>query len=314
MKKALCIILAAILMTATAAGCSLFNKDAELKLDQTELSMTVGDTAQLNAGDASKVKWTSSNEAVATVHGGTVNARSAGTADITVSAEDGASQVCRVTVTDKLITTISLSVKSIRLGLGKTVQINATYSPADASQTGLSWSSEDESIAKVDENGFVTGCSDGTTNIICRSSNGVSASCAVTVSEAPEAPTDPPATAKPTAAATEATSATKPAEKGETPTVTPSYSGDYLFPESSTRMLSESEVKDALSSMSGASVSGSFSQDAVNEIFARHGYIFRTSSIKAYYESKSWYTPNPNFSMSDLSEIEEYNISLFGKY
>ena len=66
--------------------------------------------------------------------------------------------------------------------------------------------------------------------------------------------------------------------------------------------------------MTGVSVSGSFSQDAVNEIFARNGYVFRTASIKAYYESKSWYKPDPNFSMSELSEIEEYNIALFSKY
>jgi hypothetical protein len=79
-------------------------------------------------------------------------------------------------------------------------------------------------------------------------------------------------------------------------------------------MLSESEVSATFASASGAPVSGSYSQDAINEIFARHGYTFRTASIMAYYQSKSWYHPDPNFSMSSLSEIEEYNINLFSKY
>ena len=53
---------------------------------------------------------------------------------------------------------------------------------------------------------------------------------------------------------------------------------------------------------------------AHNEIYARHGYVFKTKSIQKYYESQSWYHKNYNFSESDLSEIESYNIGLLRKY
>ena len=312
MKRIISVITAIALIAICISGCGLFGSKAEkLTLDQTELSLTVGESAKLDAGDAAKLKWTSDNEDVATVHAGTVSAKAAGTANITVSSEDGSSQVCAVTVTDKLITAITLGSSSIRLGLGKTIQLSASFTPADASDPTLKWSSQDENIALVDEKGFVTGQSAGTTNIICSSNNGVTASCAVSVEEAPEAPTKPAYTEPPTSA-TEATSATK-GKETETEAIS-HRSDDYLFPDSSTRMLSESEVSATFASASGAPVSGSYSQDAINEIFARHGYTFRTASIMAYYQSKSWYHPDPNFSMSSLSEIEEYNINLFSKY
>ena len=41
-----------------------------------------------------------------------------------------------------------------------------------------------------------------------------------------------------------------------------------------------------------------------NEIYARHGYIFKTEPYKSYFESKTWYLPNPNFSENDFSESE----------
>ena len=44
-----------------------------------------------------------------------------------------------------------------------------------------------------------------------------------------------------------------------------------------------------------------------NEIYARHGYIFQSKELKEYFESKSWYTPNPNFSESDFSSTEKKN-------
>ena len=312
MKRIISVITALALVAICLSGCSLFgSKEEKLALDQTQLSLEVGDSAKLDAGDAAKLKWTSDNEAVATVHAGTVNAKSAGTANITVSSEDGASQVCAVTVTDKLISSITLGSTSIRLGLGKTIQLSASYTPSDASDSELKWSSEDESIALVNDKGFVTGQSAGTTNIICSSNNGVTASCAVSVEEAPEAPTKPAYTEPPTSAE-ETKSATE--SKETEAEKTPQRSDDFLFPDSSARMLSESEVSATFASISGNPISGSFSQDAINEIFARHGYTFRTDSIMAYYRGKSWYHPDPNFSMSSLSEIEEYNINLFSKY
>lgn len=77
-----------------------------VKLDQTSLSLTVGGTGTLNAtvqpdnATNKAVTWSSSNETVATVENGVVTAVGAGTADITVTTQDGQkTAVCAVTVT-----------------------------------------------------------------------------------------------------------------------------------------------------------------------------------------------------------------------
>ncbi|HHV98546.1 MAG TPA: YARHG domain-containing protein [Clostridiaceae bacterium] len=51
-----------------------------------------------------------------------------------------------------------------------------------------------------------------------------------------------------------------------------------------------------------------------NEIFARHGYIFRTEPFRTYFSNKPWYTPNENFDDSLLSEIEKANVNTILAY
>lgn len=77
-----------------------------VKLDQASLSLTVGGTGTLNAtvqpdnATNKAVTWSSSNETVATVENGVITAVGAGTADITVTTQDGQkTAVCAVTVT-----------------------------------------------------------------------------------------------------------------------------------------------------------------------------------------------------------------------
>lgn len=300
----LCMLLAAVVLLSSCG--------APLALDQTELNMTVGDSVKLNAGDAVKVSWTSSDNAVATVNGGTVSAKAAGTAVITASLENGEKATCAVTVTDKLINVITLDVKSARIEEGKTIQLTASYAPADATKTTLSWSSSNESVAKVDDEGYVTGVSEGTATITCKSENDVEASCTVTVGAA-----QLPTTTATLPSATEAPQQTPtiPDETSEETATTPPVSGEsgFIFPDSSERYLTDGEVLIRLSSMSGMPVSDSFSQDAINEIFARHGYIFRTPAIRAYYEAQSWYKPDPSYDGS-LNAVEQYNIALLSKY
>ena len=316
MKRIVCLWIAAFLLAMMLVGCS-----SKVELDKTELNMTVGDSVELSAGKAVKVNWTSSNDAIVTVNSGTVTAKAAGEADITVSDENGNSDVCHVTVAEKQITSITLSATSARVEIGKTIQLTASFSPADASDTALSWSSSNDAIAAVDEDGYVTGVSEGVVKITCQSSSKIEASCTITVGGAPEPPTSaataPPATHKPTEAATSA--ATEKSEdpndkNASVPDNSPASSGDFIFPDSSTRYLSESEVRTTLSGMSGSPISSSFAQDAVNEIYARHGYVFRTESIRSYYAAQPWYHADPSFGAGDLNPVEQYNISLFSSY
>jgi len=45
-----------------------------------------------------------------------------------------------------------------------------------------------------------------------------------------------------------------------------------------------------------------------NEIYARHGYIFKSQDLRDYFSSKSWYSPQYNDISSKLSTVEKKNV------
>ena len=68
------------------------------------------------------------------------------------------------------------------LPVGVAKQLKAVMTPVYA-KTQLTWSSDDKSIATIDENGVVKGINVGTTTIRVKSDNAVEATCQVTVKE-----------------------------------------------------------------------------------------------------------------------------------
>ena len=74
----------------------------------------------------------------------------------------------------------------------------------------------------------------------------------------------------------------------------------YLLPHSDVIKLSESELS-------------SFNKDelrlARNEIFARHGYVFKSDELESYFAEKTWYFPDPYYEGS-LNNVEAYNVKL----
>lgn len=55
---------------------------------------------------------------------------------------------------------------------------------------------------------------------------------------------------------------------------------------------------------------------ARNEVYARHGYIFKNEDYQKYFSSKSWYKPDATYQPTDdtLSKIEKANVDLIVKY
>lgn len=49
---------------------------------------------------------------------------------------------------------------------------------------------------------------------------------------------------------------------------------------------------------------------ARNEIFARHGYVFKNKDLNKYFKNKSWYTENKNYYGQVDDKIEKYNLEL----
>lgn len=54
---------------------------------------------------------------------------------------------------------------------------------------------------------------------------------------------------------------------------------------------------------------------ARNEIYARHGYIFKSQDLKDYFGSKDWYQPMYSDAASlSLNEFERYNVDFIKRY
>ncbi len=51
-----------------------------------------------------------------------------------------------------------------------------------------------------------------------------------------------------------------------------------------------------------------------NEIYARHGYIFKTEEMKTYFGSQKWYSPRYESVDDRLTEVEKKNIALIKRY
>ena len=81
------------------------------------------------------------------------------------------------------VTSITLNTEQLTMEYGTKEQLTATVAPDDADNLGLTWTSDNEEVATVDESGLVTAVSEGTATITATANDGsdVSASCVVTV-------------------------------------------------------------------------------------------------------------------------------------
>ena len=146
-----------------------------------------------NATNRNAVTWRSSNPAIATVSGnGVVKAVGVGTAYIYAEAEGvqhyGTVRV-RERTTNIAVTHVALNPASITILIGGHADIYATVTPFNASNINLVWSSSNNSIATVTQDGRVTGVAEGNVTITA-TTNGVSGTATVRVNRNNTA--DPP--------------------------------------------------------------------------------------------------------------------------
>ncbi len=116
---------------------------------------------------------------------------------VTFSAEAGKTYVINVwhTGSDNLLdvyvsksvpaTGIALDKTSYDDTVGKSFTLKAYFVPGGAIPENITWSSSDNTVASVDENGQVSLLKEGTATITVTSENGLTASCAVTVNAIP---------------------------------------------------------------------------------------------------------------------------------
>lgn len=82
-------------------------------------------------------------------------------------------------------------------------------------------------------------------------------------------------------------------------------SNGYILPDSDSRKLKKSD----LAGMTAQQLSY-----AKNEIYARHGRVFKSSELQDYFNEKDWYEKNDDFKDEDLSKKEAENTKFIAAY
>ncbi len=163
------------------------------------LTMIVGETTSCpvtftpsNTTDQG-VTWSSDNPGIVAVDGqGVFTAIAAGSATVTVTATSNPTITTSVTITvsdEAEIPVTGITVAQEDPSDNDAIrQLIATVLPTNASNTNVTWSSEDTSIATVDANGLLTGVAAGTVTITATSVSDpeISGSIEVVISGSPE--------------------------------------------------------------------------------------------------------------------------------
>lgn len=156
-------------------------------------AILTGQTRQLTAevaaagGADESVTWSSSNTAVATVNAnGLVTAVTAGSATITATSvfDTSVSGSSVMTVTDTpAVGSVVVTPATASLAVADTLQLNAAVDTVGGADDSVTWTSSDELVASVDEDGLVTAAGSGTATITATSvfDTDVSDSAAISV-------------------------------------------------------------------------------------------------------------------------------------
>ena len=118
---------------------------------------------------------------------------------------------------------------------------------------------------------------------------------------------------------TQADANAQPSADGGNAAVQTPATGEYLFAESASRLLSTADVSNFQARYPNSMFPGerSITQMIINEMYARHGYIFKDQALTDYFAQKSWYIPRT----ADMEEIypvmnavEQANVTLLRTY
>jgi trimeric autotransporter adhesin len=190
--------LCALFLLLILAGCSNFfignNDVASFTISPLNTSIKPAATQQFSAsgifGDGSTrditstATWTSSNSAIATIDAnGLATAVALGSTTITAT-DSGMKQSTTLTVSNRVVSSITISPANTTVVSGGTQQFVATATFSDNSTqdvtTSATWSSSNTAAATITTTGLVTGITTGTTTITATFS-GVTASTTLTV-------------------------------------------------------------------------------------------------------------------------------------
>lgn len=164
-----------------------------IEMAEPEKTMKVGETSVLDVkftpaeATDKRLNWTTTDADVVLVKDGEVTALKEGTATVTATSASNAAlkAACTITVSGKAasgipVTALTLSKTSVSMSAGGSQKLTVTYTPYNATERTLTWTSSAPEVASV-EDGLIQGLSEGSAVITATAPSGVSASCAVTV-------------------------------------------------------------------------------------------------------------------------------------
>ena len=151
-------------------GVKLAYNDLTLKIGK---SFTLIATVEPANATNKTVTWSSSNSTVASVTNmGVVQAKAAGTADITVTTADGGyTATCSFTVTteDVPLTGLKIAPAETHIKVGQAGTLNVKYEPVTATHKEVMWETSDAAIVTVDQDGNIKGVAVGEAVITVKS-------------------------------------------------------------------------------------------------------------------------------------------------
>ena len=118
---------------------------------------------------------------------------------------------------------------------------------------------------------------------------------------------------------TQADANAQPGAEGGNAAVQNPATGEYLYAESASRLLSTADVSNFQSQYPNSMFPGerSITQMIINEMYARHGYIFKDQTLTDYFAQKSWYIPR-TADMEEIypvmNDVEQANVTLLRTY
>lgn len=180
--------------TTYSESCSVSVIEVSVRLSNSSLSMSVGDSEYLSATTSPRgasVNWSSSNPSVASVNSnGKVTAVGAGSATIMAQMSYNGQSPIATCFVDVTAPSIQLSSSSLSMTVGDTESLSAYTTPSGQS---VNWSSSNTSVATVNSSGRISAVGAGTTTVTARISvggNNYSATCAIVVKSNVVAPTN----------------------------------------------------------------------------------------------------------------------------
>lgn len=129
------------------------------------------------------IEWSSDDESIVNVENNTVTGKGPGTAILTGIYNDKVVAEYTFTVNIVPVTSIVLSTNNTTIKVDDGFQLNYSLFPDNASDYGITWKSADDSVAGVNENGYVLAKKVGQTTISASNSSGIMATCSITVEQ-----------------------------------------------------------------------------------------------------------------------------------